>query len=249
MLQLAKKDMLVVSAHAADYCTRAGGTIAKYIKEGWNVNLIVLTLGEKGESGSYWKNNPNGTVEECGEIRKTESQAAADYLGVTIDFYGYSDYPLIMTEEIIRKLTRKILDIRPEIVLTHWINDPLNLDHEITGNAVVRAVSSAAQIGAFPNTPAHYFPNIYFFESTVPHSEFNQFKADTFINIEETFVTKMGAVKCFKCQPQLVFYYTHFAEHRGFQATDWTKQNIKYAEGFIRFLPYVGSMFSTTERS
>ncbi len=245
---MGKKDVLVVSAHAADYCTRAGGTIAKYIKEGWNVKIIALTLGEKGESGSYWKNNPNGTVQECGEIRQKESQAAADYLGASIEFCGYSDYPLTMTEEIIRMLTRRVLDIRPEIILTHWIEDPLNLDHEITGKAVVRAVSSAAQIGAFPNTPAHYFPNIYFFESTVPHSEFNHFKPDTFIDINETFQTKLEAIKRFECQPQLVFYYTHFAEHRGFQATDCAKQEIKYAEGFIRYLPYVGKTFPTTER-
>ena len=241
--------MLVVSAHAADYCTRAGGTIARYIKEGWNVTILVLTLGEKGESGGYWRDNPSGTVEECGQIRRRESQAAAEYLGASIEFYDYRDYPLIISEEIIRKLTRRILDIRPEIILTHWIYDPLNRDHQNTGKAVVEAVSSAAQIGAFPDTPAHYFPNLYFFECTVPHSEFNQFKADTFIDIEETFEKKIKAIKHFECQPHLSFYYKHFAEHRGFQATDWAKRSIKYAEGFIRYIPYVGTTFPLTERS
>ncbi|MGE4283070.1 MAG: PIG-L deacetylase family protein [Clostridia bacterium] len=245
---MGKRDMMVVSAHAADYCTRAGGTIARYIKEGWNVTILVLTFGAKGESGSYWIKNPNGTVEECEKIRHKESQAAADYLGASIEFYGYRDYPLTINEEIIRILTKRILDIRPEIILTHWMNDPLNLDHEITAKAVIRAVSCTAQIGAFPNTPAHYFPNLYFFESTVPHSEFNHFKPNTFIDIDETFETKMEAVKRFECQPQLISYYTHFATHRGFQATDSAKRSIKYAEAFVRYLPYVGSTFPTTER-
>ncbi len=242
------KDMLVVSAHAADYCTRAGGTIARYSKEGWKVSIIVLTYGERGESGSYWKNEPNGTVEECGAIRRKESQAAADRLGAGIEFLGRPDYPLFVGEEIIRFLTKRVLEIRPEIVLTHWIDDPLNLDHELTGKAVVRAVSAAAQLGALPNTPAHHFPNLYFFESTVPHSEFNRFKADTYIDIEATFEDKMEAVKCFACQPQLVPYYTHFAAHRGFQATDWAKRGIKYAEGFIRYLPLVATSFPLTAR-
>ena len=44
------KKMLVVSAHAADYVWRAGGTIAKYIKHGAEVHLVVLSFGDRGES-------------------------------------------------------------------------------------------------------------------------------------------------------------------------------------------------------
>ncbi|MGI5967001.1 MAG: PIG-L deacetylase family protein [Anaerotruncus rubiinfantis] len=245
---MGKKDMLVVSAHAADYCTRAGGTIARYVREGWKVHILVLTYGSRGESGDYWRNTTGGTVEECSKIRHRESQAAADFLGAEIEFYGYNDYPLTMDEERIRLLTKRILEIRPELILTHWISDPLNLDHEITGKAVVRALSSAAQIGAFPDTPAHYFPNVYFFESTVPHSEFNGFCADTYIEIDDVYDTKMQAVAKFACQPHLGNYYTHFATHRGFQAKDWAKRDLKYAEGFKRYLPYVGTQFPLIER-
>lgn len=35
------KRILVVSAHAADYVWRSGGTIAKYIKHGANVDVVV----------------------------------------------------------------------------------------------------------------------------------------------------------------------------------------------------------------
>ena len=240
--------MLVVSAHAADYCTRAGGTIARYIKDGYNVHIIAVTYGARGESGNYWKEKPNGTEEDCGAIRHRESQAAADFLGATIEFWGYNDYPLWYDEERQRRLTRRVMDIRPEIVLTHWINDPTNLDHEITGKAVVNAVASAAQIGAFPNTPALAFPNLFFFESTVPYSEFNKFEPDVYVNIDDTFETKMEAIKRFECQPQLGGYYVHFAKHRGFQATSWLKETVTYAEGFKRYFPYVGKTFPLLER-
>ena len=49
------KKMLVVSAHAADYVWRAGGTIAKYIKHGAEVHLVVLSFGGRGESNDLWK--------------------------------------------------------------------------------------------------------------------------------------------------------------------------------------------------
>ncbi len=245
---MGNKDMLVISAHAADYCTRAGGTIAKYIKQGWKVHIIALTLGAKGESGSYWINNPDGTVEECEAIRQKESQAAADFLGAEIEFLKYNDYPLTIDEERLRQLTRRILDIRPEIVLTHYEQDPTNVDHQVTSKAVIRAVTNAAQIGSFPNTPAHPFPNLYFFESTVPMSEFNNFSPDTYIDIDDVFETKMEAIKRFECQPQLGFYYGHFAVHRGFQATNWVKRKITHAEGFVRYIPLITDEFPLIER-
>lgn len=38
------KKVLVVSAHAADYVWRSGGTIAKYIKHGAEVHVVVLSF-------------------------------------------------------------------------------------------------------------------------------------------------------------------------------------------------------------
>lgn len=246
---MGKKNVLVVSAHGADYCTRAGGAIAKYVKAGYDVHVIALTYGARGESGGYWQQNPGGTEEECARVRDRESKAAAAFLGATIEFWNLRDYPLEITAEHIRTLTRKVLDIRPEVILTHWIKDPTNQDHAAAANAIVRAVDSAAQLGAFPNTPAHYFPNIYCFESTVPYSEFNDFCPDFYLDITDVYETKMEAIKRFECQPFLGDFYSHFAIHRGFQATSWCKRKIQYAEGFKRLYPYVGGMLpETTER-
>ena len=59
------KKMMVVSAHAADWCTRAGGTIRRMIEEGWEAYVLALTFGEHGESGAYWKANPQSSFEAC----------------------------------------------------------------------------------------------------------------------------------------------------------------------------------------
>ncbi len=246
---MGKKTVLVVSAHGADYCTRAGGAIAAYVKAGYDVHIVCLTMGCRGESGGYWAQKPDGTEEDCEELRIKESTAAAAYLGATIEFWRLKDYPLTLESEHYRRLTRLVLDLRPEVVLTHWINDPTNQDHALAANAIVRACDSAAQLGAFPNTPAHYFPNIYCFESTVPYSEFNEFNPDFYLDITDVYETKMNAIKKFECQPFLGNFYAHFAVHRGFQAKAWCKKPIQYAEGFKRLYPYVGKMLpETTER-
>ena len=71
------KRMLVVSGHGADWCTRSGGTLIKYHNAGWEIKILALTFGERGESPEYWAKNPNSTVEACKECRKKEAQAAA----------------------------------------------------------------------------------------------------------------------------------------------------------------------------
>lgn len=47
--------LLVISAHAGDFVWRSGGTIAKYIEEGAEVELVVLSFGVRGESNDLWK--------------------------------------------------------------------------------------------------------------------------------------------------------------------------------------------------
>ena len=241
-------EILVVSAHAADFCTRAGGTLARYARDGARITVFALTFGERGESGGYWAANPAGTLEDCKAVRQREASAAAACLGAKIEFFDYNDYPLELGVERIRDLTKRILQIRPRLILTHWLQDQFNQDHAVTANAVIRAVGSAGMLGALPNTPAHYLPDIFFFESTVPHSEFNSFQMDAYIDISDVFEQKMEAIRKFECQPQLVDYYTHFGMHRGFQASEWARRPIKQAEGFKRYTPFVGTALPLSQK-
>lgn len=243
------KKILVVSAHAADWCTRSGGTLIKYLSKGWEVTVFALTYGEHGESGSFWQKNPQSELEACKRCREAEARAAAEFLGIkNIEFFDYGDYPMAFDEDKVRMLIRRILEIRPDLILTHWINDPFNMDHEVAGKAVVRAVSAAGMLGALPDTKAHFIPDIFFFETTMPHSEFNEFKMDTYVDIGDVFEKKIEAVSKFAAQPQLVEYYTRCAVNRGVQATDWSRGRrvIKYAEAFRRYVPYLGDELPLT---
>jgi 4-oxalomesaconate hydratase len=178
-----------------------------------------------------------------------ESRAAAECLGIRdIEFLQLDDYPLTLAgEDVQRYLTRRYLELRPEIVFTHWLKDPTNPDHQLTAELVVRVTNCGSQLGAFPDTPAQHYPNLYFFESPVPIAELNAFSPDFYVDIGETYATKLEAIARFECQPQLADYYIHFARHRAFQARIWPKAASQYADGFKRFTPYVGRFLPLSE--
>jgi 4-oxalomesaconate hydratase len=82
----------------------------------------------------------------------------------------------------------------------------------------------------------------------MPHSEFNHFQLDTYVDIGDVFEAKIEAIRKFEAQPQLVEYYTRCGLNRGVQASDWARGRriIKYAEGFKRYVPYLGDELPLT---
>lgn len=72
---------LVVSAHSADFVWRAGGAIALHAERGWQVTVICLSFGERGESAKLWR-QPDMTLERVKSERQGEAERAATALGV-----------------------------------------------------------------------------------------------------------------------------------------------------------------------
>ena len=116
-------NVLVVSAHAADFVWRSGGAIAKYVKNGANVHLVILSYGARGESNDLW-NVEGQTLENVKETRKGELLAAAKCLGLSedkVDIWDYQDYHMDITEERMEQLTRKIREVQPHM-LFHMVH-------------------------------------------------------------------------------------------------------------------------------
>ena len=72
--------VLVFSAHAADFCSRAGGAIIRFAEAGGTVHVHDMTYGERCESPALWARDPRPTIEEVKGIRKEEFEAAANWL-------------------------------------------------------------------------------------------------------------------------------------------------------------------------
>lgn len=235
--------MLVVSAHAADFVWRAGGTIAKYIRSGSDVYIIILSFGVRGESNDLWKHE-SSTADYVEKIRREEVSAAANILRAeNIECWDFEDYPMEITRERIDRLSVRIREIRPDIVLTHDRKDAFNPDHEKVSRFVFQSTVIANSAGAqLDGLNATKQMSIFGFE---PHqTEISDFTPGTFIDITDAFDVKKQAMECFKAQKHLIEYYTMRARMRGNHAARISgNKDYRYAECFANFFPIVGEKF------
>ncbi|GGB48278.1 GlcNAc-PI de-N-acetylase [Lentibacillus populi] len=236
-------NLLVVSAHAADFVWRGGGTIAKYVKHGANVSLLILSYGARGESNALW-NMEGQTLENVKSTRHGEIEAAAECLGVKdIEFWDYQDYHMEINNERVERLVHKIRKVKPHHILTHGPKDAFNPDHETVSKYVFDAsVLSTSNGVKLEGTTTVKQAQIFGFE---PHqSEISDFKPEVILDITETYERKEAAMNCFKAQPHLIDYYGWKAKMRGNHARRCSgEKEYKYAEAFTRFFPYVGGEF------
>jgi 4-oxalomesaconate hydratase len=237
---IAEKSMLVVSAHAADYVWRSGGTIAKYIEEGAKVDVIVLSFGSRGESNDLWKQE-GATAERVRNIRRDETLKAAEILGLKeLEFWDLQDYPIELTTEHEERLVRKIREVQPDIILTHDKFDVLNPDHNRVSEFVVRCSIMSNSAGVrIEGTKATKQMRLFGFE---PHqTELSRYMPGSFIDITPVYEKKVTAMKCFLAQKHLIEYYTERAFMRGNHAARISgNPAYKYAESFANFFPVVG---------
>ena len=99
-------NILVFSAHTADFCSRSGGTLALNVRRGGTAHVVDVTFGERGESEDYWARTGAKSIDEAKRVRTQEAEEAAATLGATIEFLDYGDYPLILDRERLEALAR-----------------------------------------------------------------------------------------------------------------------------------------------
>ncbi|QQE77613.1 PIG-L deacetylase family protein [Alicyclobacillus sp. SO9] len=236
-------NLLVVSAHAADFVWRCGGTIATYVNGGANVHLVVLSYGARGESGALWKLEGQ-TEQNVKQIRRGEIEGAAKHLGVTnLEIWDYQDYHMFIDNNRMERLVRKMREVKPQFIVTHPKNDVLNPDHNTVSQYVFEASVLATSAGVrMEGLPHLRQPQIFGYE---PHqTELSDYKHDMIIDITDAYEQKKRAMECFEAQPHLIDYYKDRAKMRGNHARRISgNQTYKYAETFTRFYPYVGGEF------
>ncbi|KLT18115.1 LmbE family protein [Neobacillus vireti] len=236
-------NLLVVSAHAADFVWRGGGTIAKYVKHNANVSLVILSYGARGESNDLW-NIDGQTLENVKRIRREEIEKAAGYFGVTnLEIWDFEDYHMSFDKERMDRMVTKIREVKPHHILTHGPRDAFNPDHEAVSKFVFDAsVLSTSNGVRIEGTQTAKQAQLFGFE---PHqSEISDFKPEVIIDITEVYEQKEQAMNCFKAQQHLIDYYGSKAKLRGNHARRCSgNKEYKYAEAFSRFFPYVGGEF------
>src|ERR1035437_4892174 len=135
--------ILAVSAHPADFCSRAGGTLIKQVHAGSKVKVIWLSHGETEESAFLYRQRPGISIEEVRQIREKEAFACAEVIGAEGRMLGFGDNPLKMPPERMEILAREIADFKPAIILTHFKDELTYPTHWLTSQSVIRAAQMA----------------------------------------------------------------------------------------------------------
>jgi 4-oxalomesaconate hydratase len=196
------KTALVISAHSADFVWRCAGAIALHAEKGYEVTVVCLSYGERGESAKLWK-LPGMTLERVKTARRAEAEKAAELLGVhDIQFFDLGDYPLEVDRDSKYRLVDVIRKVQPHFMLSHSKWDPYNTDHMYATQVALEARMIAQAWGHNPGEQVLASPQLYLFE---PHQT----------DISPVWDKKWAAIQAMKGQEHLWHYYANVAANRG----------------------------------
>jgi LmbE family N-acetylglucosaminyl deacetylase len=105
--------VLAIGAHPDDIEFGAGGAIARWVDEGWDVRYVIVTSGQRGVQDA--SQDPLA----FGRLREEEARAAAKVTGVTdVTFLGYMDTEVVYSPALQRDIAREFRRHRPHRLLT-----------------------------------------------------------------------------------------------------------------------------------
>ncbi len=217
--------VIAISAHAADFCSRTGGTLIKYVKAGAKVRVLWMTQGETEESQHLYQQQPGISVDEVRKVREREAFAAAEVIGAEGRMFAFGDNPLRMTPDRIDMVAQEISDFNPGVILTHWHDERTHPTHHITSMSAVKAARLAQQSKM----------DIRFFEPHLGQAGRLGFAPDHYVNITDVYEQKMEALRKLAAQPDLPSNYTICNQWRGLECGG-KLYGVEYAEGFVRYV-------------
>ena len=226
------KVRMVITAHPDDSEFTVAGTVARWVKEGWQVIYVICTDGSRGS------NDPDMPPERIAPIRHAEQCEAARILGVeTVIFLNHEDGTLEPTLGLRRELTRLIRRYRPDTVITSdpsryfnrnvYVNHP---DHRAAGEAALYAI--------FPSAVTRFIFRELLDEGLEPYKVreiylTGSLEPDAWVDITETIELKLAALKAHRSQIDPDAVDTRIRE--------WGKElgrkyGVAYAEEFRRMI-------------
>lgn len=215
-------NVIVVAAHPEDETLGCGGTIAKHVKAGDKVSVLILGQGVASRGG-----DPQNIRAKINDLEK-RSMAALAALGVVdVKYFGLPDneFDAKTRLEIIKKINYDFSERKAELVYTHHWND-LNIDHRITFEVVMAICrpqgDSVKEIRCFevPSATGWYKPT-------------DGFIPNIFIDISSEVAAKSEALNCYGSE---VRQYPHIRSLKGVENLSLYRGNsvnLECAEAFV----------------
>jgi LmbE family N-acetylglucosaminyl deacetylase len=191
--------VLVITAHPDDSEFGAGGTVARFVREGLHVSYCIVTSGNKGSS------DRSMTPERLARIREEEQRNAARVLGVeTVDFLGFPDCEIEDTRESRLAVTAAIRRHRPDRLI---IQNPHRTKNLGASHRDHRTVAGIALDCVYPLARDHMaFPELLA-QGLEPHKVREVYlmwweSPEIVVDISETMDLKIKALACHASQFQ-----------------------------------------------
>ena len=151
--------------------------------------------------------------------------------------FDWGDSPLVIGPERKLEMLDAVRAFRPDLVLSHWINDVMHPDHAETTQAALWACSYCNAGGIKTGNAPCPRPRLICYETTMGTSPISGFVPDFYVDISEVFERKIEAVRKFAAQPILADVYDVLNRYRAIEAQHMAGMSgCKYAEGFA----YIG---------
>jgi len=184
------KKILIVAAHPDDEVIGCGGSIPKFIKNDFTVDVMFMTNGisSRFEANSEFNN--------LIRIRKDNALRANKIMGVnSVEFFDFPDNSMDVVPllELAKAVERIVFKIKPSIVITHSNND-LNIDHRLTHQSVLIATRPK---------PNNLVKKLMFFEipsSTNWNPSAKQFNPIEYVDITEFIDIKEKALLSYESE-------------------------------------------------
>ena len=133
-----KSRIVVFAPHPDDETLGCGGTIARRISEGYEVQIAILTDGRNAFLASFGiESEP--TPSELKDIREAEVKRATKILGViegSLFFLGFEDGTLSQNRSQAKEKVSNILSGNAPAEVYFTYEKDLNMDHRVTSRMV-----------------------------------------------------------------------------------------------------------------
>jgi LmbE family N-acetylglucosaminyl deacetylase len=149
-----KRIAMVIVAHPDDAEFAAAGTVATWVRDGWEVYYVICTDATGGGSDDATDVGPVAK-RSISDTRKSEQRAAGEVLGLKdVFFLDYPDGQLQPSIELRRDLVRLLRTYRPSRVICQspertWIPTLVlgryHSDHLAAGQATLAAIYPMSQ--------------------------------------------------------------------------------------------------------
>lgn len=186
--------ILVIAAHPDDEVLGCGATIARHVKRGDEVHIVILSEGATSRDAQRDCEKRGVELSDLAEA----AHKAKEVLGVSsLTLHDFPDNRMDSIDllDVVKVVEQHVAIVEPEIVYTHHAGD-VNIDHRIIHHAVITACRPL---------PGRSVRTLLFFE--VPSSTEWQttgsapsFTPNWFVDVSDTLNDKLIALQAYQAE-------------------------------------------------